>query len=283
MKLIAFDWAIKGILRNKANFGILEGFLTELLKFDVKIQTILESESNQFSESDKFNKVDLLCENTNKELILIELQYNQELDYLLRMLYGVSKLICESVEKGMSYGEIKKVYSINIVYFDLGTGDDYVYYGSTRFIGLHTQHELELKPKHIDTFKTETIAKLYPEYYILKIKAFPDELRDSLDEWIYLFKHDEIQPNFKAKGILEAADKLKNYQMDKDEKYRYDNFVKAERSKISQMWTARIEGEEIGKKQKQIEIANKMKTEGLSIELISKLTGLNISELNDFS
>lgn len=46
-KLIHFDWAVKKILRNKANFVILEGFLTELLKFEVKIESILESKGNQ--------------------------------------------------------------------------------------------------------------------------------------------------------------------------------------------------------------------------------------------
>jgi len=46
-KLIRFDWAIKTILRNKKNFSILEGFLSELLGTDVKIQELLESESNK--------------------------------------------------------------------------------------------------------------------------------------------------------------------------------------------------------------------------------------------
>ena len=46
-KLIRFDWAVKKILRHKANFGILAGFLSELLMFDVTIETILESEGNK--------------------------------------------------------------------------------------------------------------------------------------------------------------------------------------------------------------------------------------------
>jgi hypothetical protein len=45
--LISFDWAIKKLLRQKANFGILEGFLSELLREDVLIKTILESEANK--------------------------------------------------------------------------------------------------------------------------------------------------------------------------------------------------------------------------------------------
>jgi hypothetical protein len=45
-RLIRFDWAIKTILRKKANFPILEGFLSELLHTDVVIESLLESESN---------------------------------------------------------------------------------------------------------------------------------------------------------------------------------------------------------------------------------------------
>jgi hypothetical protein len=58
--LIRFDWAIKRLLRNKANFTVLEGFLSELFYDDIKINKILESESNQESADDKFNRVDIL-------------------------------------------------------------------------------------------------------------------------------------------------------------------------------------------------------------------------------
>ena len=44
---IRFDWAMKRLLRNKANFAVLEGFLTTLLRDRIKIQKLLESESNQ--------------------------------------------------------------------------------------------------------------------------------------------------------------------------------------------------------------------------------------------
>ena len=56
-KLIRFDWAVKKLLRNKANFVVLEGFLSELLFDDIKIQKILESESKQDTENDKYNRV----------------------------------------------------------------------------------------------------------------------------------------------------------------------------------------------------------------------------------
>ena len=54
-KLVSFDWAVKKLLRSKANFEVLEGFLSELLFDDIKIIEVLESETNQDSEADKFN------------------------------------------------------------------------------------------------------------------------------------------------------------------------------------------------------------------------------------
>jgi len=72
-KLVSFDWAMKKILRQKANFGILEGFLSELFKFDVKIEEILESEANQETDEDTFNRVDLLAKNEGERKAKIDI------------------------------------------------------------------------------------------------------------------------------------------------------------------------------------------------------------------
>lgn len=76
--LIRFDWAIKRLLRNKADYFVLEGFLSELLKEDIAIQSILESESNQHIDSYKFNRVDLLVKNSKDELIIIEIEIKND-------------------------------------------------------------------------------------------------------------------------------------------------------------------------------------------------------------
>src|ERR1035437_4766453 len=94
-KLITLDWAMKRLLRSKANFEILEGFLSELLNEDIVILEILESESNKESKADKFNRVDLKVKNSVGEIIIIEVQYEREFDYLQRMLYGTSRAITE--------------------------------------------------------------------------------------------------------------------------------------------------------------------------------------------
>ncbi len=146
--LVSFDWAIKYLLREKANFDILEGFLTALLRQDLHIRSLLESESNQEDRTDKFNRVDLLVENDQHELIIIEVQSNREIHYLERVLYGTSKLIVEHMQLGDDYHKIKKVISVSILYFLLGEGEmDYVFHGTTEFYGLNNHSRLELK-KH---------------------------------------------------------------------------------------------------------------------------------------
>ena len=169
--LIRFDWAIKRLLRNKADFTVLEGFLTELLKQEVVIDSILESESNQKIDSDKFNRVDILVKNSKGELAIIEIQNENEYDYFHRMAYGTSKVITEYISVGEPYKNIKKVYSINIVYFDLGQGDDYVYHGKTDFWGIHNSDKLKLSAKQTELLGGKSDPyEIYPEYYVLKVK-----------------------------------------------------------------------------------------------------------------
>ena len=121
---IRFDWAMKRLLRDKANFAVLEGLMTTLLGEKITIQKLLESESNQECEYDKYNRVDILAEDTKGELLLFEIQNNNEYAYFQRMLFGTSKLVTEYINRGEGYEKIRKIYSINIVYFSLGSGTD---------------------------------------------------------------------------------------------------------------------------------------------------------------
>jgi predicted transposase/invertase (TIGR01784 family) len=174
-RLVRFDWAIKKLLRNKANFEILEGFLSVLIRRDVVIKNILESESNKQNVDDKYNRVDLLTEIDSGELVLVELQVGGQYDYFHRMLYGTSKLITENMDSGFSYDKVRKVLSINIVYFDLGHGEDYVYKGVTDFRGIHKNDLLNLSTLQKEKLSNlEHVSEVFPEYYILKVNSFND-------------------------------------------------------------------------------------------------------------
>ena len=152
---VRFDWAVKHLLRDKANFGILEGFLSELLKEDITIKNILESKSNEDSYGAKFNRVYLLVENQKGELVIIEIQNSHEADYLSRILFSVPKTIMEHIKLGENYSKIKKIISVNIIYFGLGKDEDYVYKETISFTGLLTDNGLEFTNVYITHILTD--------------------------------------------------------------------------------------------------------------------------------
>ncbi len=78
------------------------------------------------------------------------------------MAYGVSKSISENLKLGQQYSQIIKVISINIVYFDLGQGEDYIYKGKTDFRGLHQNDILTLSSKQRHTFLKEEVSEVFP-------------------------------------------------------------------------------------------------------------------------
>ncbi|TQM41066.1 Rpn family recombination-promoting nuclease/putative transposase [Flavobacterium branchiophilum] len=279
--LIRFDWAIKRLLRNKANFVVLEGFLSELLFDNIKIEQILESESNQEYDDNKFNRVDILTHNSKNEIIIIEIQSSYEIDYFHRMAYGVSKTISENLNLGQKYSEIKKVISINIVYFDLGQGQDYIYRGKTEFKGLHQNDILGLSEKQKKTFAKQEVANIFPEYYLLKVNQFNDVAKDTLDEWVYFLKNNEVKDSFKAKGLKEANEVLDIMRLEKEDQYGYNRYLDSLHLKASELFSLQTEAEFNVREKEKVEIAKNGIIEGLSNELISKLTSLTIDKIQE--
>jgi predicted transposase/invertase (TIGR01784 family) len=273
-KLISFDWAIKKILRSKANFEVLEGFLSELLFDDITIKEILESESNKDSKEYKFNRLDIKVKNSKEEIVLIEIQYNRELDYLQRMLYGSSKTIVEHIKESESYGKIVKVISINILYFDFGEGDDYIYKGTTSFVGLHNHSQLKLNPNQTELYKTEKIESIYPEYYLIKVKNFDDIAKDTLDQWIYFLKNEEVKDSFKAKGLAKAKEVLDYLKCSEKERQEYERYKASLHAQASMYESTYVVGKMEGKIEGKLEIAKNMLAEGFDIKTIVKITGL---------
>jgi predicted transposase/invertase (TIGR01784 family) len=287
-RLVRFDWAMKKLLRSKANFGILEGFLSELLGKDLKIIELLESESNKENEDDKFNKVDILVKLNNGEIVLIELQVNTQFDYFHRMLFGTSKVITEHIIKGQAYANLKKVFSVNILYFDLGHGSDYIYHGTTSFIGVHNNDLLDLNEKQKSLYQKKYIHEIYPEYYLIKVNQFNDIAKNTLDEWIYFLKNEKVEDNFCAKGLSEAREKLAALKMPEEERKQYERFLENSSYKASvsesNFAAGRIEGitegKIEGKFEANVENAKKMKKLGISKEVAQQITGLSTEEIS---
>jgi len=286
-KLVSFDWAIKRILRSKANFDILEGFLSELLFEDITILEILESESNKETKDDKFNRIDIKVKNSNDEIILIEIQYDRELDYMQRILYASSKAIVEHFKESESYSKISKIISISILYFDFGNGDDYIYKGTTSFIGMHNNSLLQLNEKQKELYKSDKVEKIYPEYYLIKIKNFDDNAKEPLDEWIHFLKNEEIGKHPKAKGLEKAKVTLDYLKMEDEERIEYNRYQKSLHDQASAYESTyvigKIEGEKVGIKKEKINIAKNLLLAKIDIVTIVATTGLSIEEIESLN
>ena len=245
-RYIRFDWAVKRLLRNKANFGVLEGFLTVLLGEPIRIVEILESEGNQLNETDKFNRVDIKARNSKDEIIIVEVQNTREIYYLERILFGVAKAITEHIELGQLYSEVKKVYSISILYFDIGRGTDYLYHGQNSFVGVHTGDFLEVSTKEKDAIVRKLPAEIFPEYFLIRVNEFNKVAVTPLEEWIEYLKTGVIHPDTKAPGLEEARRKLVYYNMNKAEQLAYDEHINAIMIQNDVLSTAAMEGRQEG-------------------------------------
>ncbi|MBW7875553.1 MAG: PD-(D/E)XK nuclease family transposase [Candidatus Cloacimonetes bacterium] len=240
--LVRFDWAIKKILRQKANFKILEGFISSIIGRDTKIKKILESESNKDFKQQKLNRVDILCEDQASNLFLVEVQIDYQYDYLLRMLYSVSRAITEYMQEGSEYAAVRKIYSINILYFEPGLGNDYAYRGTTNFYGLHNQEELQMDARQMDKFSGKArFSDIFPEYWLLNVSGFDGVAKDTLDQWLYFLKHERVEAHFDAKGLVEAKEILDISRLSDKDRREYNRFLDSLRDEASLAETIRLE------------------------------------------
>ncbi len=278
---IRFDWAMKHMLREKANFEILEGLISVLLREDIKIEEILESESNQENDLDKFNRVDIKAKNSKGHIIIVEVQLTRQLYYLQRILYGTCKTVTEHINIGDKYDQVKKVYSISILYCEFGTGDDYVYHGTTEFKGIHTGTDLVVRTKEDGVIIPHLPKEVFPEYYLVRVNAYDKLPETPLEEWMTYLKTGMVKEDTRTPGLKRVREKLRLLSMTQEERRAYDRHMDNIMVQNDVLDNARDEGRaegiEIGEAKGRAEaIAEKArmaKELGLSEDVIARLFG----------
>ena len=284
---IRFDWAMKHMLREKSNFEILEGLISVLLGEDVKIEEILESESNQDNDSDKFNRVDIKVKNSKGHIIIVEVQLTRQLYYLQRILFGTCKAITEHMTLGDKYDQVKKVYSISLLYCEFGDGDDYVYHGSTNFKGLHTGTDLIIRTKEDGVIIPHLPREVFPEYYLLRVNAY-DKIPDTpLEEWMTYLKTGMVKEDTRVPGLQRVREKLRVLSMTKSEREAYDRHldnimvqndvldVARQEGREEGLELGRAEGRAEGRTEEKMRIARNMIKLGLTDDMIQVATQLS--------
>ena len=290
-RYVLFDWAMRLMLRDKANFGVLEGLITVLLGEPVHIVEILESEGNQLTEDDKFNRVDVKARNDRDEIFIVEVRLTRLLHYMERILYGVAKTLTEHIRLGRLYNEVKKVYSISIVYFDLGQGSDYLYHGQSTFVGVHSKDTLKISTKENDVIRMRTPEEIFPEYYIIRVNEFNDVATTPLEEWLDYLKNGHIKDDTTAPGLSEAKEKLQYMTMNQADRYAYERHLDAIMVQEDVLTTAKIEGRAEGRAEGRVEgraegerenalaVARRLKALDIETTIIAESTKLTAEEI----
>ena len=283
--IISFDWALKYTLRDKANFDVLEGLFSTILDRPVKIDDLLESESNQQTPDERLIRLDLKARLGDGELALIEFQYKPEHHFFRRLLFYTSKTLVEHVKSGSHYEGLPKVYTISVCDFRLGRGDDYVYHGRQKFVGLHSQQELRLNSSEAKRMSLRVIEDIFPEYILISLGNFPDKVQTQLDEWLYTLKTGLVEEGFSAPGLNQAAERLDLLKLNSEDRKRYEDFAFNQRIAINQTRAevddARNEGiakgEAIGRKKLYRELILQAHQQGRSAAEISQFLGIEIA------
>lgn len=278
-QLVRFDWAIKRLLRDKANFGILEGFLTSLLDRPIKIERILESEGNKDYAENKSNRVDILAMEADGSHILIEVQNETQDAYFHRILFGTSKVINDYLKEGDNYDKISKIYSINIVYFRIDEGEDFVYKGVTEFHGLHNGEPLILPDYMKAKYKVESVSGIFPEYFILKANDFNKVAKTPLEQWMHFLSKSRLPENADAPGLQEAGEKLRFLALPEEERKAYFRYIDGQLSIDNSIESALYRGHYEGRKEGIEEVAKNMMEMGLDFKTISDATKIPLDEL----
>lgn len=222
--LISFDYAIKYHLKDKGDYSIVEGFISDLLKTkgykDVKIVALLESESNKEDSKSKRSLADVIVEDEDLHKYIIEIERNVKDSFIHKACFNTTRLIVRE-----DYIQIIKIFHISLLYFPIGNGNGVIYHGKTIIHEVETNERLNVHIKNMETFEVFDATNILPEYFYNLVPLFNDRFEKEIDDWLYIMKYDEVRPNYHSPYMRQVAE-LSILKMTKEEKANYSYYQK---------------------------------------------------------
>ena len=287
-RYIRFDWAIKRLLRQKANFGVLEGFLSVFLGEPILIEEVLSNQNSLYTPGDRVYGLVVKARDSKKDPIAIDIRYMRELYYWERVSYKQRNRL-EPMSWLESYKQIKTIYSLIILCFPIGNGSDYLYYGSISnpFVGIHTNDKLYISARDREAIFESSNPAI--TYILVRVNEFDKVAVTPLDEWMRYLKDGVIAADTTAPGLGEACEKLRYYSMTDKERHAYDEHLNAvmiqndvlNTAKMEGRMEGRAEGLEEGERKERLKNARSMKELDVSSDIIKQVTSLSEEEIND--
>ncbi|MBR4375976.1 MAG: Rpn family recombination-promoting nuclease/putative transposase [Spirochaetia bacterium] len=231
---------------------------------------IINNELPKTVEKAKDIRLDLQCRMKDGDLVNIEIQTCKDNDSLTkRSIYYASRMMSSVELKGDRYEKLPSVYHVMFANFRLFDEDnDYM-------------HRLIIRDEKVKI--EDTFIFVFIQMPLLRIGDRDVKNLSDIEKWVIFLrestdrnKRDLLNEIMSSnEGIREAGEILMEISEELREWSRKEMRYKAEVDKLAALATAREDGRTEGK----LEVARGMKTEGIPIETIIKITGLTDEQI----
>ncbi|MCT4616016.1 MAG: Rpn family recombination-promoting nuclease/putative transposase [Marinifilaceae bacterium] len=286
------DFGFKRLFGEEPNKDLLLDFLNSVLvnyTGQLKNLSYKSTEKLGFTRSDRKAIFDIYCENEKGEKFIIEMQKAKQDYFKERSIYYSSFPIQEQAEKGEWDFDLKAVFTLGILDFEFNDNE--------KDSKCRTDAQL-----HDVVTKEVFYDKLTFIYFEMpKFKKTIDELETRFDKWMYILKNlhilDRMPMKLKEKIFNKVFDVARVANFTKDEHKAYQQSLKVYRDLYNTYNTAVREGHQAGHKlgfaegkaegkaegilESRFIVARKMIAEDIDIELVSKITGIEIEDLKN--
>ena len=265
------DWGFKRIFGDKE---LLMDFLNSLLEGERVITDLQYLNTEQLAERSDGRKTvyDLYCKTDTGEYIIVEMQNSQQAFFKDRALYYMAQSIVQQSKKGRGWQfELTAVYGIYFVNFPIDKNE----------ITEHYCKDIAMIDKHTGKVFNNKFRQIYIELpRFMKSEA---DCNSFLEYWIYnLVNMNNLKEiSFKdRKAIFDKLERLASQaNLTEEERARLEEDWKNYNDYFNTIDFAKEEGRTEGEKKKNLENAQKMKEMGLSLDIITQVTGLPHEEI----
>lgn len=257
------DFGFKKIFGTELNKELLIDFLNEIIP-NQKVKDLTYSTNEHLGKYkvDRKAVFDIYCIGENDERFIVEMQKAKQNYFKDRSVFYTSFPIQEQALTGDWDYRLTPVYSIGILDFTFD------------------EHKKEEKLLHIVELKNQDCEVFYEKlkFFYIELPKFTkkaSELENRFDKWLYVFTHlQDLQnrPKELQERVFKKLFKVAEIaQFSEEERSEYEESLKNYRDIKNVVDTARIE--------EKIEIARKLKQNGVSIEIIAQSTALSKEEI----
>ncbi|WP_418580810.1 Rpn family recombination-promoting nuclease/putative transposase [Prevotella sp.] len=269
------DFGFKRIFGTDPNKELLINFLNSLFDGEEVIKDVkyLNSENVGDVYTERKAIFDVYCENEKGEKFIVEMQNAYQTYFKDRSLFYSTFPIREQAPKGSDWNFcLKKVYVVALLNYKMS---DEAFDSSDT---IHTIALMDTKTNKV--FNTKLMFK-YVE--VGRFDKTDEELTSLSDKWMYVLKNlsrlDNRPAALREKIFSKLFAAASVARFTPTELREYEDSLKAYRDIKNSLDTAKEEGREEGREQRNIEIAKKMLAAGMDIDIIINMTDLSKDEI----